>query len=199
MKVVVADPKEGKCYQTERDEVKSKALYGLRIGSELDGSLVGLNGYKLIITGGTDKDGFPMRPDVHGAERKSVVISGGSGFKKKKGKGQRKKKTVRGNILSEAIAQVNIKVGEYGSKKMSEIFGKTEEKEEKPEEKKVEGKKVEKKEEIKEEKKPEEAVEKKGEDDISQEKQKKVEKEVKEKVQEEKEDSQKQILVLLVM
>jgi len=66
MKIVIAEPKTGKSYQTEIDDNKSKPLYGIRIGKEIDGSLVGLIGYKLVVTGGTDKDGFPMRTDVHG-------------------------------------------------------------------------------------------------------------------------------------
>ena len=97
MKVVIADPKKGKCYQVELDEMKSKPLYGMKIGEEIDGSLVGLSGYKLYITGGTDKDGFPMRRDVHGTERKRALLRGKPGFRAKK-KGEKKKTTARSSI-----------------------------------------------------------------------------------------------------
>jgi len=122
MKIVIAEPKTGKSYQTEIDDNKSKPLYGIRIGKEIDGSLVGLIGYKLVVTGGTDKDGFPMRTDVHGTERKKILIAGGTGLIKTK-KGLRKKKTVRGNVISEAIAQINVAVKTQGNKTIPETLG----------------------------------------------------------------------------
>ncbi len=129
MKIVISDPKTGKSYQTEIDENKSKALYGTKIDEEIDGALIGLNGYKLQIRGGTDKDGFPMRKDVHGTERKRILISSGPGFKKKR-KGERRRKGVRGNTISEFIEQVNLKVVKEGNKKLEEVYGKKEEKKE---------------------------------------------------------------------
>ena len=135
MKVVVADPKQGKCYQIEVDSTKSKPFFGMKIGNEFDGSLVGLTGFKLQITGGTDSDGFPMRKDVHGMERKRILLSGGPGFIAQE-KGERMKKTIRGNTISEDIAQLNAKVLEYGSKGIAEVLGVSEKKEEKKGEKK---------------------------------------------------------------
>ena len=129
MKIVISDPKTGKSYQTEIDENKSKALYGSTIGEEIDGALIGLNGYTLQLKGGTDKDGFPMRKDVHGTERKRILISSGAGFNKKR-KGERRRKGVRGNTLSEFIEQVNVKVVKEGAKKLEEVYGKKEEKKE---------------------------------------------------------------------
>ena len=153
MKVVIADSKKGKCYQTELDETKSKPFHGLKIGDEIDGSLVGLTTYKLQITGGTDKDGFPMRKDVHGTERKRLLLRGKPGFKAKR-KGERKKKTIRGNVIAEDIAQVNAKVLSYGNKGIPQLLGIEEKKEgEKKETEKTEENKVEKKEEKVEEKK----------------------------------------------
>jgi len=73
-------------------------------------------------TGGTDKDGFPMRTDVHGTERKKILIAGGTGLIKTK-KGLRKKKTVRGNVISEAIAQINVAVKTQGNKTIPETLG----------------------------------------------------------------------------
>lgn len=133
MKIVVSDPKTGKSYQTEVDDNKSKAFYGMKIGNEIDGSLVGLTGFKVKITGGSDKEGFPMRPDVHGTERKRLLLSAGTGIKNKQ-KGERRKKTVRGNLISESINQMNVIVTKEGTKSIAETLGI----EEKPkEEKKV--------------------------------------------------------------
>ncbi len=135
MKVVVADPKHGKCYQVEIDGTKSKPFFGMKIGNEFDGSLVGLTGFKLQITGGTDKDGFPMRKDMHGMERKRILLSAGQGFRPSE-RGERMKKTIRGATISEDIAQLNAKVLEYGQKGIAEVLGVSEKKEEKTEEKK---------------------------------------------------------------
>lgn len=122
MKVVIADPKLGKCYQIEIDAVKSKLFHGMKIGAEVDGALLGLGGYKLSVTGGTDKDGFPMRQDVHGVERTRILLSGGTGFRNKI-RGERQKKTIRGNTIAEDIAQVNLKVLEYGKKGVADTLG----------------------------------------------------------------------------
>ncbi len=61
--------------------------------------------------GGSDTDGVPMNPFVHGGVRRRVVLSGGAGFKPKH-KGARKRKTVRGNVLTDEIAQINLKITE---------------------------------------------------------------------------------------
>jgi len=63
------------------------------------------------ITGGSDKDGFPMRPNVHGGVRRNVVLSGGVGFNPKND-GERRRKRVRGNIITDEIVQVNMKIVE---------------------------------------------------------------------------------------
>ena len=127
MKIVISEPKTGKSYQIEIDENKSKALYGSKINEEIDGAILGLAGYKLEVRGGTDKDGFPMRKDIHGTERKRILITTGSGFRKKT-KGERKRKGVRGDTISEFIEQVNMKVTKEGTKKLEEVIGKKEKK-----------------------------------------------------------------------
>ena len=188
MKFVIADPKNGKCFQVELDENKSRPFYKEKIGSKIDGSLVGLAGYQLEITGGSDKQGFPMRKDVHGTRRKKILLSAGTGFKKKK-KGERRKKTVCGNRINENIAQINLKVTKFGDQPVAKILGKTEgpKKEEVPKEgkateEKTETKAEEKPEPKKEEVKEEPKVEKRGEKPEEKPKaEEKPEKEVKEK------------------
>jgi small subunit ribosomal protein S6e len=80
---------------------------GLQLGNETDASVVGLTG-KLKLTGGSDKSGVPMRNDVHGAARKKVLLSKGVGLQDAE-YGQRKRKLMRGNTISEEIYQVNCK------------------------------------------------------------------------------------------
>lgn len=120
-KVVISDPKSGKAKQIELSGDKANAFLGKKIGDVIDGSVIGLAGYKLKITGGTDKDGFPMRPDVHGAVRKRVLLSTGPGFKPRR-PGERRRKTVRGNTISEDIVQINTVIVEYGEKSLEELL-----------------------------------------------------------------------------
>lgn len=111
-----------KSHQVEVDAAQSKKLTGLKIGDEIDASLVGLNGYKLKITGGSDKNGFPMKKDVDGPRRIKSLLSGGLGFEPKRD-GQRRRKTVRGNTVSDDIVQINTIVTEKGSKSIDELLG----------------------------------------------------------------------------
>lgn len=127
-KIVISDPETRKAYQLEVDQNNVPQLIGKKIGDEFPGDWIGLDGYTLFITGGTDKDGFPMHPAIHGAVKKKVLLSSPPGFHPKK-KGQRKKKTVRGNTISTDIVQINVKVVKKGSKPLEEIFKKEEQSE----------------------------------------------------------------------
>ncbi len=121
MKLVISDPKTGKAFQREIGE-EASMFYGLKIGDEVDLSPIGLTGYKAKITGGTDRDGFPMRPDVHGTGRKKVLLSGGPGVRRLK-KGERVRKTVRGNTVAEDIEQLNLVITTHGEKPLEELIG----------------------------------------------------------------------------
>ncbi|NPB02712.1 MAG: 30S ribosomal protein S6e [Methanopyri archaeon] len=120
-KVVIADPKKARSYQVEIKGEKAERLLGKKIGDIIDGEIVGLPGYKLEIRGGSDKDGFPMRPDIHGPVRVRVLLSGPPGFHPRE-KGERRRKTVHGNTISEDIVQVNTKIVEYGDKPVEELL-----------------------------------------------------------------------------
>ncbi len=117
-KVIISDS-NGTSKSVELEDARAVPIIGKKIGDIIDGSVVGLPGHKLQITGGSDKDGFPMRPDVHGGVRRSVVLSGGVGFNPNK-KGERRRKTVRGNVITEEITQVNMRIVEKPKAKKSE-------------------------------------------------------------------------------
>lgn len=122
-KVVINDPKTGKSYQKVIDDKKLKTLVGLRIGDEFDAGLIDLPGYRLKITGGSDRDGFPMRPGVHTTARIKILASGGVGYNPPE-KGVKRRKSVRGEIIDMDIAQINAIVVKEGKQKLEEIFGK---------------------------------------------------------------------------
>lgn len=121
-KVIVSDPQSGRAYQITVSGAKADTLIGKRIGDEFSGDVVGLSGYILKITGGTDKDGFPMRPDLPGPQRRRILVSGGIGYKPKK-KGVRKRKTFRGNEISADIVQVNVVVSKSGATPIDKLLG----------------------------------------------------------------------------
>jgi len=121
-KIIVSDPDSGTSKTVELEETRAVPLIGRRIGEVLDGAIAGLSGHKVQITGGSDKDGFPMRPDVHGGVRRKVILGGGVGFNPRD-EGQRKRKMVRGNVITDEIVQINMKIvekpkqGKEGKKK----------------------------------------------------------------------------------
>jgi small subunit ribosomal protein S6e len=102
----VSDQK-GKSISRELKDNDANVLLGLQVGQETDASILGMQG-KIKITGGSDKSGVPMRGDVAGVPRKRILISKGVGLQDVK-KGLRKRKLVRGNIISEEIYQINCK------------------------------------------------------------------------------------------
>ncbi len=103
--LVLSDPRTRMAVKIEPKDPKASALLGLKIGDVIDGGPIGIKG-KIKITGGSDRAGTPMRPDVHGPGKKYVLLSDGPGYRPKK-KGERRRKLVRGNTISEEIYQVN--------------------------------------------------------------------------------------------
>jgi small subunit ribosomal protein S6e len=108
-KVTVADPDSGTTYQRDVDGQDANRFLGREIGEEVDGSAVGLSGFTLEITGGSDAAGRPMRKDVAGANLKELLLDGGAGYKPNRD-GERKRVTVRGRQVSEETAQINARV-----------------------------------------------------------------------------------------
>ena len=131
MQVVISDPKTGKAYKVEGMDAEASASFiGKRVGDVVDADILGLGGSELEITGGSDKDGMPMRKDVSGTARKRILITSPQGYRPKE-QGKRRRKSVRGNEISTEISQINVKIKEYGKKPIEELLGKGEEEEEK--------------------------------------------------------------------
>lgn len=120
--VVVADPDSGATYQRDADGQDANRFLGRSIGEEVDGGAVGLDGYTVEITGGSDDAGRPMRGDVSGPNLKEVLLDGGTGYEPSRD-GERKRVTVRGGEVSEATAQLNVKISERGDADVEELFG----------------------------------------------------------------------------
>ena len=108
------------------DEIAVR-LSGLEIGDVFDGSIIGFEGIRLRIRGGSDATGFPMHPGIPGSVKKRVLLSGPPGYRPKR-KGERRRKTVRGRMIPDprgerrktALAQLNVVV-DYGEASSASI------------------------------------------------------------------------------
>lgn len=133
-KVVVNDTKKGKSHNVQVTGHHANSLIGKKISDEVEGIFVSLPGYKLTITGGTDKNGFPMRSDLPGTTRKRLLLSKSLGYHPNE-KGKRKKKSIRSNTINQEVVQINMKVTKQGSKSIEDILKSAEQKKEKTDEK----------------------------------------------------------------
>jgi small subunit ribosomal protein S6e len=100
---------------------QAAGFLGKRIGESVGGELIGATGYTFRITGGTDKSGFPLRPDLPGARQTRLYVGDGFGFEAPR-PGMRKRRTFRGNTISEDTVQINLVVEQKGAKPLAELL-----------------------------------------------------------------------------
>jgi small subunit ribosomal protein S6e len=104
-KIVVSDPKTGKSEVLEAKDSVAQLFVGRRLGDTVDLSAVGQS-YKVKVTGGSDKAGFPMRADILGSGKRHVLMTKGVGFRESVA-GEKRKKLVRGCSINDEIYQLN--------------------------------------------------------------------------------------------
>lgn len=119
--VAVSDPEDGMTYQIDVSDQDANRFIGRDLGEEVDGSAVGLDGYTLELTGGSDNAGRPMRDDVRGANLKSIMLEGGTGYDPSRD-GERKRVTVRGREISDDTRQINARIAERGTQSVDELL-----------------------------------------------------------------------------
>ncbi|MCS6788312.1 MAG: hypothetical protein NZ733_03365 [Aigarchaeota archaeon] len=120
-RLVLSDPSTGTSKTIQLTQQQFLAFRGKKIGDVIEGGPLGLGDVRIKITGGSDLAGFPMRSDVSGTRLASVLLTRGVGFrarrkppsKRKKPRnrravrGLRKRVSVRGNTIGDAIVQIN--------------------------------------------------------------------------------------------
>lgn len=116
--VVIGDPETGTSHQFEVEDVDWS---GRTLGETIDGEEIGLPGYELELTGGSDAAGRPMRADVEGRQPTEVLSAGGTGFHPTR-KGERKRITVRGNEIGSETVQLNMKIVTHGDQSVEELL-----------------------------------------------------------------------------
>ena len=118
-----------------QNEEKLSEIIDKKIGDEIDGSIISeiFEGYKFNITGGFDKDGFAMKNGILTQGKKKVLLTKGcSLFRFRKGyhrAGVRRRRLVRGCIISNDIKNLHLKIIQKGPKP---IDGLTQEKDAQP-------------------------------------------------------------------
>ncbi|WP_435349719.1 30S ribosomal protein S6e [Haloarchaeobius sp. HRN-SO-5] len=128
--VVVADPDSGATYQLEAAEQDANRFIGKELGEEVDGTAVGLDGYTLELTGGSDDAGRPMRDDIAGPNLKEVLMrEEGVGYRPDR-PGERRRLTLRGRQVSESTSQINAKIVARGDESVESLLGLVEDEDE---------------------------------------------------------------------
>eukprot|EP00286_Rhodomonas_abbreviata_P014326 CAMPEP_0181322536 /NCGR_PEP_ID=MMETSP1101-20121128/19280_1 /TAXON_ID=46948 /ORGANISM="Rhodomonas abbreviata, Strain Caron Lab Isolate" /LENGTH=241 /DNA_ID=CAMNT_0023430455 /DNA_START=31 /DNA_END=756 /DNA_ORIENTATION=+ len=117
MKINIAYPATGnqKFFEID-DEKKLRTVYEKRISQEVPGEDLGeeFAGYIFRISGGNDKQGFPMKQGVLTNTRVRLLLKEGSSCYRTRRVGERKRKSVRGCIVGSDLAVLNLVIIKKG-------------------------------------------------------------------------------------
>lgn len=117
MKLNIAHPTNGTQKMYEIEHKAELKLYGRKVGDQFNGELIDekFTGYVFEITGGDDAQGFPMSRKYLTPNRVRPLLKKGDVGYRCRRRGVRKRKSVRGAIVSEDInvlSLIIIRVGE---------------------------------------------------------------------------------------
>merc|ERR1711908_117086 len=98
-----------KCIEID-DDKKLLPFFDKRISSEVAGDSLGdeFKGYRAEISGGNDKQGFPMLQGVLTPDRVRLLMRKGSKCYRQRRTGEMKRKSVRGCIVSQDLSVLNL-------------------------------------------------------------------------------------------
>jgi len=98
------------------DDRKLRAFFDKRISHEVEGEALGdeFKGYIFKITGGNDKEGFAMKQGVLTSQRVRLLLSKGHSLYRPRKRGERKRKSCRGCIVSGELSVLNLVVVKKG-------------------------------------------------------------------------------------
>jgi len=120
MKFAISDQKSGKAYPASSEQ---DLFIGKKIGEVVKLDEIGLSGYEGKITGGSDKQGFSMNVSMPGSARKKIFTGKAPGFSAAK-KGERRRISVRGSMVSNEITQMNIVITKTGNVAIDQVLAK---------------------------------------------------------------------------
>ena len=98
----------------------SRPFYEQRISKEMPADTLGddWKGYIVKITGGNDKQGFPMKQGILTNGRVQIMMSKGSSCYRPRRTGERKRKSVRGCIVDAALSVMSLVIVKKGEKEI---------------------------------------------------------------------------------
>jgi len=117
MKINIAYPAAGTQKLIEVDEDrKLRTFYDKRMSEEVSGDGLGdeYKGYVFKITGGNDKEGFAMHQGVLNTQRVRILMREGMHGYRPQRVGERKRKSVRGCIVSQALSVLDLIIVKKG-------------------------------------------------------------------------------------
>lgn len=109
------------------DDKKLLPFFEKRIGNEVPADSIGeeFAGYVFKITGGNDKQGFPMLQGVLTNGRVRLLLREGMKCYNPRRKGERKRKSVRGCIVGHDISALNVVIVQKGANEIPGLTDKT--------------------------------------------------------------------------
>jgi small subunit ribosomal protein S6e len=117
MKLNISYPNNGtqKLIEVE-DERKLRVFMDRRMGQEVPADSVGdeFKGYIFKITGGNDKQGFPMKQGVMHPTRVRLLLADGHSCYRPRRTGERKRKSVRGCIVGMDLSVLALSIVKKG-------------------------------------------------------------------------------------
>ncbi|KAJ5605651.1 hypothetical protein N7510_008432 [Penicillium lagena] len=98
------------------DERKLRPFMEKRMGTEVVGDSLGdeFKGYLFKITGGNDKQGFPMKQGVLLPTRTRLLLADGHSCYRPRRTGERKRKSVRGGITGQDLSVLALAIVKQG-------------------------------------------------------------------------------------
>jgi len=128
MKLNIANPATGcqKLIEIE-DERKLRPFFDKRISAEVPGDSLGdeFKGYIFRITGGNDKQGFPMKQGVLRSDRVYLLLSDGHSCYRARRTGERRRKSVRGCIVGNDLSVMSLSIVKQGEQQIPGLTDKT--------------------------------------------------------------------------
>ena len=121
MKLNISYPANGTQKLVEiEDERKLRGFMEKRMGQEVEGDGVGpeFKGYVFRITGGNDKQGFPMKQGIMHPTRVRLLLSAGHSCYRPRRTGERKRKSVRGCIVAMDLSVLALSVVKQGDEEI---------------------------------------------------------------------------------
>ncbi|KIP07223.1 hypothetical protein PHLGIDRAFT_30106 [Phlebiopsis gigantea 11061_1 CR5-6] len=117
MKINIANPATGAQKLVDFDQERQyRIFYDKKISQEIAADPLGdeFKGYVFRITGGNDKQGFPMKQGVLVPHRVRLLLSDGHSCYRPRRTGERKRKSVRGCIVGPDIAVLSVVIVKQG-------------------------------------------------------------------------------------